>query len=284
MLSIREIKERTESFFKEKGVPNPKLDADLLISHSLGMKRLDLYLDLDRPLTEIQLSELRPLVKRRAQREPLQYILGTVEFCDLNLKVDDRALIPRPETEELVELIVEKFKGFDAPKRILDLGTGTGALALALAHKFPDTDVIAVDMSEAALALAKENTETLNLTDRVLLKQGSWFEPIADEQAFDLIVSNPPYLTTHEMTTAEPEVVSYEPTSALVSGDDGLDDLRTIIGTVPRFLTAGGILAMETGVAQREALDQLAQKAGLSGESVDDMSGRPRFYFCRSAL
>lgn len=278
MLSIREIKDRTETFFKEKGVPNAKLDADILIAHSLGLKRLDLYLDLDRPLTEAQLSELRPLVKRRASREPLQYILGTVEFCDLQLKVDKRALIPRPETEELVELIVEKQAA--APQTILDLGTGTGALALALAHRYPEAQVTAVDFSEEALALAAENVERLGYGERVILKNGSWFEPLAEGERFDLIVSNPPYLTEEEMTTAEPEVVTFEPNSALVSGADGLEDLRKILTGVSAHLNDDGLLAMETGIAQHEALENLAKSAGLQGESVADMSGRPRFFFC----
>ncbi|MGJ8649025.1 MAG: peptide chain release factor N(5)-glutamine methyltransferase [Opitutaceae bacterium] len=280
MLSIREIKERTEAFFKEKGVPNAKLDADILIAHSLGLKRLDLYLDLDRPLTESQLAELRPLVKRRANREPLQYILGTVEFCDLQLKVDARALIPRPETEELVELIVEAYKKKPAPKRILDLGTGTGALALSLAHKFPDAEVVAVDVSPEALALAQENVDALDVSERVTLRSGSWFEPIEAGEQFDLIVSNPPYLTEHEMTTAEPEVVTFEPNSALVSGADGLEDLRKILEGVSAHLNKGGLLAMETGIAQHTELDALASASDLHSESHHDMSGRPRFYFC----
>lgn len=280
MLTIREIKERTETFFKEKGVPNAKLDADLLIAHSLGMKRLELYLDLDRPLTDAQLSELRPLVKRRAQREPLQYILGAVEFCDLKLKVDARALIPRPETEELVEWIVEAFKQKAAPKRILDLGTGTGALALALAYKFPEAEVVAVDVSTEAIALAQENVDALGMSQRVTLRTGSWLEPIEASEQFDLIVSNPPYLTEHEMTTAEPEVVTYEPSNALVSGADGLDDLRLILKSVAKHLDEGGLLAMETGIAQHEILAELASASGMTGESVSDMSGRPRFYCC----
>ena len=279
MLTIREIKVRTEAFFKDKGVPNAVLDADLLIAHSLGLKRLDLYLDLDRPLTEVQLTGLRPLVKRRSQREPLQYILGTVEFCDLILKVDARALIPRPETEELVELIVEKLKVQLAPQRICDLGTGTGALALALATQYPEAEVVAVDFSEEAAALASENVERLGLSKQVTVKLGSWFEPLSGMQPFDLIVSNPPYLTEAEMSTAQAEVVDHEPIAALVSGSDGLDDLRVIIKSAPMYLAEGGLLVMETGIAQQEALGQLANEAGLKSECFEDMSGRPRFFF-----
>ena len=135
MHTVREIKERTETFFSQKNVPNAKLDTDILIAHSLGMKRLDLYLDMERPLTEQQLDVLRPLVKRRATREPLQYIIGSTDFYGLTLKVDSRALIPRQETEELVDRIVARLS--EAPKRILDLGTGSGAIAFALASKYP---------------------------------------------------------------------------------------------------------------------------------------------------
>ncbi|WP_269523930.1 peptide chain release factor N(5)-glutamine methyltransferase [Coraliomargarita parva] len=279
MLSIREVKERTESFFASKGVPNPKLDTDILIAHSLGMKRLELYLDMDRPLTEAQLAELRPLVKRRANREPLQYIVGTVDFCGLRLKTDARALIPRHETEELVELVVEQLKA--APKRILDLGTGTGALALALATQYPEAEVAAVDLSADALDLARENAQDSVGPERVSFYQGSWFEPLPEGAPFDLIVSNPPYLTEVEMTTAEPEVTGHEPHSALVSGKDGLNDLRLILAEVAHYLAPGGLLAMETGIAQKEQLDVFSGRAGLKGQCLEDLSGRPRFYFVR---
>ena len=230
LLTIREIKERTEAFFESKGVPNARLDTDTLIAHSLGIKRLELYLDLDRPLTAAQLAELRPLVKRRAEREPLQYIVGTVDFCDMELKVDRRALIPRFETEELVELACEALSA--SPKTILDLGTGSGALALALAKKYPEASVDAVDVSAAALSLAQENAAALGLDARVTFHEGSWWCPLGlGEQLYDLIVSNPPYLTNEEMTTAEPEVVGHEPHSALVSGADGLDDFASFLKT-----------------------------------------------------
>lgn len=279
MLTLREIKQRTEAFFEQKGVPNAKLDTDLLIAHSLGIPRLEIYLDLERPLTEAQLDVLRPLVKRRALREPLQYILGTVEFAGIELKVDARALIPRPETEELFELLVERLDA--APQRILDLGTGTGALALSLAKQYAEARVTAVDLSAEALALAGENIDVLGLGERVRLLEGSWFEPLGEGQYFDLIVSNPPYLTEEEMTTAEPEVVGHEPHSALVSGTSGLDDLREIFAQAKAHLTAGGLLAVETGIAQHAELLKIAQQEGFGqAESVEDLSGRPRFVFC----
>lgn len=279
MLSIREIQEKTVTYFHGKGVANPKLDTDLLIAHVLEVERLKLYLDLDRPLTDSQLDQLRPLVKRRAEREPLQYILGYTEFCGLSLKVDKRALIPRYETEELVELIVERLE--KPPKNILDLGTGSGALAIALAMKFPQAAVIAVDASTEALALAKENSRQHVVENRIQIKVGSWFAALDPSEAFDLIVSNPPYLNDSEMQTAEPEVLEHEPNAALHSGVDGLNDLRVIVRDAPAYLSKGGLLAMETGIEQHAELDDLTEAAGLIGEGIQDLSGRPRFYFAR---
>ena len=277
MLTIREIKERTEAFFKKKSVPNAKLDTDILIAHSLGIKRLDIYLDLDRPLTEAQLTDLRSLVKRRASREPLQYIIGNTEFYGLTLKVDPRALIPRHETEELIELIVERLKA--PPKRILDLGTGSGAIALALASRYSDAEVTATDQSEEAITLAKENALALNLSSRVTFIKGNWFEPLDEGARFDLIVSNPPYLTEAEMQTAEPEVIDHEPQSALASGQEGLDDLGLLFKSVPKHLAEGGLLALETGIGQADAIKAMALEVSLHGQSVEDLSEHPRFFF-----
>ena len=277
MLTIREIKVRTETFFIKRGVPNAKLDTDILIAHSLGIKRLDIYLDLDRPLTEAQLTDLRSLVKRRVSREPLQYIIGQTEFYGLTLKVDPRALIPRHETEELIELIVGRLE--TPPARILDLGTGSGAIALALASKYSDAEVTAIDQSEKALALAKENAFALNLLSRVTLIKGDWFEPLDKGARFDLIVSNPPYLTEVEMQTAEPEVIDHEPHSALASGQDGLDDIRLLFKSVSKHLTKGGLLALETGIGQADAIKAMALKVSLHGQSAEDLRKCPRFFF-----
>ncbi|MFO8027522.1 MAG: peptide chain release factor N(5)-glutamine methyltransferase [Opitutales bacterium] len=279
MLTIREIQEKTVAYFTGKGVPNPKLEADLLIAHVLGLKRLELYLDIERPLTAAQLDELRPLVKRRAGREPLQYILGFSEFCGMRLKVTPATLIPRQETEELVEHLRDRMVA--PPKRILDLGTGSGALALALAALYPDAEVTATDQSAEALAVAQENAETFVSGSSIQFVQGSWFDCIGGQERFDLIVANPPYLTEAEMKSAEPEVAGHEPVAALVAGPDGLDDLRRIIAGAKAHLAEGGLLALETGIDQHAPLDRLAAEAGLQGESLNDLSGRPRFYFAQ---
>lgn len=278
LLTVREIKERTEAFFESKGVPDVRLDTDTLIAHVLGLKRLELYLDLDRPLTEVQLTKLRPLVKRRAKREPLQYIIGTVEFYGMELMVDPRALIPRHETEELVGLIVKQLP--EAPEKILDLGTGSGVLALAFACEYSGARIDAVDASSEALSLAIENAQSLGLESRVRFHEGNWLSPLDQREGrYDLIVSNPPYLTQEEMATAEPEVTDHEPRDALVSGIDGLDAIREIFGKVGGFLKPGGLFALETGIGQQAELDALSDAASLQGQCINDLSGRPRFYF-----
>jgi release factor glutamine methyltransferase len=278
MRTLRDIKARTEPFLAEKGITNAALETDLILAHALGLKRLDLYLDLDRPLTEAQLENLRPLVKRRAAREPLQYILGRVEFAGLHLAVDPRALIPRPETEELADLLHRRLQE-TPPARILDLGTGSGALALALAHAFPGAKVTATDASAQALELARENAARNNLSERLTFLKGSWWDALPAEASFDLIVSNPPYLTEAELQSAAPEVADHEPHRALVAGSDGMADLRGILAGVQPFLAEGGLLALETGIAQTVALEALATENGLQGETLEDLSQRSRFFF-----
>jgi release factor glutamine methyltransferase len=194
--------------------------------------------------------------------------------------VDSRALIPRPETGELLEYIREKV--IRPPQRIIDLGTGSGAIAIALAVLFPDAAILATDQSGDALALAEENAQRCGVRPRIEFLQGNWWEAVPGDQVFDLIVSNPPYLTEEEMATAEPEVAANEPTAALVSGKDGLDDLRRILAETSRYLAPGGSLALETGIAQHEALQDLCRASGLTAESIRDLSGRPRFCFAQN--
>lgn len=276
MFTVLDIIKKTTDFFAAKGIDSPRLNAELLIGHALGRKRMQLYLEFERPLTEPELEQIRPLVRRRAQHEPMQYIIGETEFFGLRLKVDRRALIPRPETEQLVEHITVACAG-SAPARILDLGTGSGALALALAQAFPQAAVTAVDRSPDALALARENAVSTGLAERVCLLASDWFEAVP-AGTFDVIVSNPPYLSAEETAETSPEVRGFEPREALTAADDGLADLCRIIATAPRFLRPGGLLALETGIAQRERLLARTQSAGFSRhEAKQDLAGRDRF-------
>jgi release factor glutamine methyltransferase len=276
MFTVLEIIKKTTDFLASKGVESARLNAELLIGHALERKRMQLYLEFERPLTEAELERIRPLVRRRAQREPLQYITGETEFCGLQLAVDRRALIPRPETELLVEH-VRRVRESAPPIRILDLGTGSGAIALALAAAFPAATVVAVDRSPEALELARSNATRTGLAGRVTWRVSDWFEAVPVEP-FEVVVSNPPYLTAEETDQTAPEVRDFEPRSALAAADEGCADLVRIIATAPRYLAPGGLLALETGVAQHARLLPFARDAGFSQvESHPDFTGRERF-------
>jgi release factor glutamine methyltransferase len=280
MLTVLEIIKKTTDFFAAKGIESARLNAEVLIGHALGLKRMQLYLQFERPLNEAELELIRPLVRRRGQREPLQYVVGETEFHGLKLKVDRRALIPRPETELLVELASAACAL--PPARVLDLGTGAGAIALALAKILPSAAVTAVDVSEDALTLARENAAQTGLADRISFIRSDWFGQLPAGALFDLIVANPPYLTAEEMARTAPEVCDHEPVIALTSRDAGLADLRAIVTAAPRFLPPGGWLAVETGITQHAELLRLARAVGFThAESKPDLTGRDRFVLAR---
>jgi release factor glutamine methyltransferase len=277
MLTVLEIIKRTTDFLAAKGVASPRLNAELLIGHALGMKRMQLYLEFERPLTEAELGLVRPLVKRRAQHEPLQYITGETEFCGVKLKVDRRALIPRPETEMLVELVLAWVTENPPVARIMDLGTGSGAIAVALGRALPEAILVAVEKSPEALGLARENVTAAGLLERVALVASDWFAAVP-EDAFDIIVANPPYLTPEEAAETPLEVRGFEPAGALAAPEDGCGDLEKIIAGAPRYLRRGGLLALETGIAQHERLLASIGRAGFARtEAKRDLTGRDRF-------
>lgn len=279
MQSLLETLRKAEDFLARKGLPKAKLEAGHLFAGVLGLRRLDLFLQFERLLTADEVERLRAATVRRANREPLQHILGTAPFRNLILKSDRRALIPRPETEELVDLALGLFPA-DQPVRVLDLGTGTGAIALSLAQERPAWKVEAVDASDDALALARENAAALGLADRVAFAKSDWFSAVTD--AYDLLVANPPYLTETEVAAAEPEVRLHDPVSALVAPNDGLADLRRILECAPRHLRPGGWVVLETGAEHHPALADISRAAGLVDfQGKPDLSGRPRFWLAR---
>jgi len=281
MLTLLEIVRRTTDYFAKHGIESSRLNAELVVAHALGLGRMQLYLQFERPLGDAQLEGIRSLVRRRGRREPLAYVLGTAAFCDLTLAVDKRVLVPRPETEQLVELIKDSLSV--PPARIIDLGTGSGALALALASLFPEAEVLAVDASEDALNVARTNAERGGLAARVELRKSNWFSGCADSDRFDVVVSNPPYLTEAEWASAQPEVREHEPREALVASDDGCADLLSIIGAAPRWLSRGGMLFLETGIDQHPRLLAAMAAAGLREAcSHRDWSGRDRFVSARA--
>ncbi len=277
-LTVLEVLQRSAGFLESKGVENARLNAEWLIASALGIDRMRLYMQFDRPLVEKELADMRSKVARRAKREPLQYILGSAPFQELTLKADARALIPRPETEQLVQRVADSVPENDASLRILDLGTGSGAIALALAFALPRSEIVAIDASEAALELARENALLCGLQNRVEFRRSDWFEELPVEERFDLIVANPPYLTEAELASAEPEVRDHEPRNALVADEAGLSDLRIIVQEALPRMQSGGTLWLETGLEHREALLKLCLQVGFAAaEGLDDWSERPRF-------
>ncbi len=285
MLTMLDVVRRTTDFLAQSGVPNPRLDAEWIMAHSLDIGRMDLYLQFERPLNEAELAPMRELVRRRGDREPLQHILGFVDFDNLRIACDTRALIPRPETEELLEILKGELAS-SPPARILDLGTGSGVLALALAKCFPMTNVLAVDASEEALDLARENATVNNLVERVRFLRSNWFADLVEgEDPFDLIVSNPPYLSQEEWTCTEPEVREHDPKSALVAKNNGCADLLAILENALGHLCPGGLLAMETGEAHHDLLAEQATAAGyVDSRGLKDLAKRPRFFLARRAI
>jgi len=279
MITVLEVIKKTADFFASKGVDSPRLNAETLVGHALNLTRMKLYLQFERVLTEEELEVIRPIVRRRSQREPLQYILGHVDFSGLKLKVDKRALIPRPETEYLIEKIKDKL-GSKSPVNILDLGTGSGAIALALAKHFSEAYITAVDASENALALTTDNIQALGFSERVKPVLSTWFDSVTPNSTFDLIISNPPYLTLLEVSQAMPEVNKYEPHSALIADEEGLKDIKTILSQAKAYLAPQGIIALETGENQHEAIKGMASSYGFTQFlSEKDLAGKDRYVF-----
>lgn len=280
-ISVEETVRRSGRVLAQSGVEMPRRNAEYLVAFSLGCERWQLYLDRRRVLSPSEADSCRTLTDLRAGGVPLAYLLGTVGFHNLELKVDRRALIPRPETELLVNLALEWLEtssGFRP--RVLDLGCGSGNIALALVREFPNCDIFASDISPPAIDLARENAEELGLASGIDFRLGDLFEPWADRSTgeFDLIVSNPPYLTRAELEGAPREVRDHEPRPALDGGEDGLAIVRRLIGESPGHLRPGGRLLMEIGSGQgREVLDLLRAGGHFKDcEVFQDLAGRDR--------
>ena len=265
---LLEVLRGTERYLADRGVESPRLNAEHLLAHALGLKRMELYLQFDRPLTEAERAPLRDLVKRRGTREPLQHVLGTAEFHGRTFTCDKRALVPRPETEQLVELALGMTKDNPAAT-LLDIGTGSGVIALTLALELPSAVLHATDLSPDALALAAENAARHALTDRIVFHQADLLPP--GDVRFDLIIANLPYIPAEDIASLSPEV-RHDPSSALDGGADGLDLIRRLIDTAPGRLAPGGALLLEIGLGQADAVNAL-----LSARKFRDISVRPDY-------
>lgn len=256
--TVLEILNKTTAFFQKKGVPDPRLDAQYILAHGLGMKnRMDLYLNFEKPLTAAELDVLRPLVARRANREPLQHIVGDTSFRGFRIKCDPRALIPRPETEELVDLAKARLEGIENPF-IVEVGTGTGAIAISCAKEIAGVTVLATDISGDALALAKENAEINQLTDAaspLQFTQGDLLGAVTTDSKIHCLIANLPYIPDGEKEKLQPEVGNFDPALALFGGADGLDLVRKLLTQTENRLAPGAPILLEIGSEQAAMLE-----------------------------
>ena len=276
-MTVLELLQRTAGFFQKNGVESPRLNAEHLLAHVLKRKRIELYVEFERELTEAELAPLRELVRRRGQGEPLQHLLGTVEFAGQTFLCDKRALVPRPETEQLVELLQSKIENRES--KILDVGTGSGVIALSLAATFPEAKVTATDVSGEALALARENVERLGLTSQIEFLSGNLLLYV--NHVYDLIVANLPYVAAGDRTTLSREVL-HDPDVALFGGERGDEMIRKLIDEARSHLAPGGLLALEVGIGQAEDLAAfMAEKNYHDIKTERDYAGVIRFLFGR---
>ena len=266
----------TTDYFKKVGIDSARLDAEVLLAHALELDRLRLYIEYEKPVLTAERDRFRELVKRRAQdRIPVSLLLGKREFWSLELRVTGDVLTPRPETETLVEAALSKIPDPKSEVRILDVGTGSGAIALSLATERPNADLTATDFSKAALQIAAENADHLQIGERVRLLEGDLFEPVVAEQ-FGLIVSNPPYVARSGADRLPPEL-AHEPEMALFAGEDGLDVIRRLIAEAADHLEGGGWILIEHSPEQVEQIEQEFLKAGWTHvERHFDLAQRAR--------
>ncbi|MGB9627025.1 MAG: peptide chain release factor N(5)-glutamine methyltransferase [Thermodesulfobacteriota bacterium] len=278
-MTVFEILNWATHYLKDHCIENPRLNAELLMVHSLQGSRESLYTRLKEPLGEEERDTFERLVRRRISGEPLQYILGKQEFWSIDLKVDRRCFIPRPETEFLVEetvSILSRLSSSETP-RVLEIGTGSGAIAIALAKEMKEVLIVATDLSREALTLAKENATQLGLLSKIRFLQANLFEPfypLGEKGPFSIILSNPPYISRPEIERLSREVKDFEPLLALDGGDDGLDVYRKIISQAPDYLKEEGWLLLEVGKGQADEVSELIERSGgfKKPERVKDLA------------
>jgi release factor glutamine methyltransferase len=300
-VTVLEAIQKSADFLAKKNVESARLQAELLLAHQLKMPRMKLYLNFDRQLTAVETDGLRELVKRRAAREPLQHIVGSTSFCGFEIAINRHALVPRPETELLAELGGKFLSAINHQLPIaLDFGTGTGCISIALAAKCPHAKIVALDISADALALAKQNAEANQVSERIEFLQSDGFETVGRTSSlsqiekekletgkmpvrqFDLIVSNPPYIASAEIETLEPEVRDFDPRAALDGGADGLDFYRLLAAQAKSLLKPHGKIMLEFGDGQAEAIRKIFENEKWIVEAVQaDYSQRERILIAK---
>ncbi len=272
--TIGRILKWTEQYFKEKGIESPRLDAEVLLSHILGRERIYLYVHFDEPLEPAELARYREAIKQRVQRVPVAYIIGEKEFMGLTFKVTEDTLVPRPDTEILVQAAIERLRARGDAPRFADIGTGTGAICLSVLHFLPKAQADTVDISPAARAVAEENAAALGASDRITFHTGDLLAPLAG--SYDAILSNPPYIPDDDIAALAPEVRLKEPHTALAGGKDGLDFYRRLTADAPALLKDGGFLALEVGIHQATPVAALAVPSFSRTEILKDYAGIER--------
>ena len=287
MWTIGKLLDWAPGWLGRRGSESPRLDAELLLSSALRCERLDLYLQFDRPCEREELAGFKALVARRGRGEPVAYILGRKGFHAIDLEVGPGVLVPRPETEWLVDKVLAHFDGSTRIGTVVDLGTGSGALALAQAHPWRELeaapDIVATDVSDTALTCARRNAATLGLADRVRFIKGSDLEPVHDVAPVAAIVSNPPYVLTDVIPTLAPDVRAYEPHLALAGGADGMDVLRRIAAGAHALLSPGGLVAVELGSPEQgAAFAELLSEGGLTEARFEPVGAGPTGIVCGS--
>ena len=273
--TIGRILKWTEQYFKQKNIESPRLDAEVLLSHILGRERIYLSVHFDEPLEPTELARYREAIKQRVQRVPVAYIIGEKEFMGLTFKVTADTLVPRPDTEILVQAAVERLRARGETPRFADIGTGSGAICLSILHFLPKAQADTVDISPAARAVAEENAAALEVADRVTFHTGDLLAPLAG-QCYDAILSNPPYIPDGDIAALAPEVRLKEPRTALAGGKDGLDFYRRLTADAPAHLKDGGFLAVEVGIHQAAPVAALAVPAFSRTEILKDYAGIER--------
>ena len=271
-MRILDVINKTTPYFEKQGVESPRLTIELLLAHLLKKKRLDLYMEFERELDETTLAKLRELVKRRSAGEPLQYITGEVDFCGLKLLVDQRVLIPRPETELLVEAVAKR-----KPQRIVEVGTGSGCIAIALAKKLPEAEITALDVSVEALTVARGNASLHQAEKNIRFLESDLLQALPDSFGAEAVVSNPPYIADGELVKLPKEVRDFEPVRALAAGEDGLKVIRRLVMNARRILSPSGFVALEIGDGQRAAVEEIfGQQGHVVVEVLKDLQGHER--------
>jgi release factor glutamine methyltransferase len=267
--TIQKLLKWVTEYLTSKGIESPRLSAELMLSHVLEFKRIDLYTQFDKQVPQQKLDQLHDLVKRAGLYEPVAYLTGKTEFYSIELDITADCMIPRPETELLVQRAIEFLRTRSGVQYVCDLCTGSGCIAVAIAKNFPDAGITATDISASTLAVAARNVEKHRLKEQVRLLCGDLFEPIIqqlDVSQFDLIVCNPPYVSTAEYEKLDKNIKDYEPQSALLAGEDGMDIYRRIVKEVDKFLKPGAALMLEIGYAQGPAVRELLELTSAFAE------------------